>query len=571
MSNRTNAKPPLPARDAKPSLKAKTFAPMSWASKNNLAGIVMCGLIGSFLPLAMPSIAIKDYRASVALTPREPNVIAGDVIADLHRALQNSLHSDQTLNRIWQASALDGSAIGISEETSYSQLLLELIGLSKPLVGTESEQVAQALRSKVEITQSSRTGASLIVSASALSQQASETLVNAAALDLSAQAEAFTPNSVSTAAIDARKSLEAIESELTTFQMKHGDEKIAQMAALKQEFEASKRTAGELRHELANLRIELQQVQNIQVKSALDQSLPGRLAFIALADLQSRYADAKAIVRDLSIKYGHKHPKMIAANGNVTDLQREVPKALRQSVDALLNEEKQVTAQATQAEQELQSLDERLAKLGHAPDEFAFLEKRLEAARDNYLRLADLEPHGKSVGQSTVSLIAGQPHAAPIVDWTKLISYSFGTGLFFAFAAFWISRRVLKVPVSAAPKKAGNPPVTPVVKEATHPSEQNIVADAADLPLTSKVEKTVPPIQDNDSPIDQRVKALLKRHAQKLDKGEAATLPPLVTLAVEGKLTLTEMEKRELSEIQQNLRTLRQTLSATKSANSRRL
>jgi succinoglycan biosynthesis transport protein ExoP len=516
---------------------------------------------------------LDSHRASTAIAVTQSEKLDAKAVETLARQLHEDLTGNAKLGVLISELKLTPSALGISQTPSAYELISELLGFTDTKINNSSELMIGTLRERITFEALENKPTQIAITVDAPSAALAARIVNGLSLRTMTEIGQFTPGGVDLELNEARNALDKIEAELTGFQLRYSDDEIAQMAQMRQDYAQAQNLVSISRSELSSAQSSSQMLQSMKGPEALNAILPDDLGFDALRDLQQRYAAAKGAVGMLSADYGAKHPKLLAAKSNLDGVAAEAAKTLARS----RTEAKQLEAAAVErlaaAEQQLTTLDERLAKLGKAPDELELLEKRLETARARYLSLAELSPVYAKQEMLTAQMVARSERVVPVYDWSLLSLYSLFSGFSFAAMGLWFGRRfnrtektVAKVqPVSPLrPQPIKHSAKQPAISQPVQATER-VRAASAEPRVIAPVEPVIQPVpnrsyglvQDNDTPLDIKVKQLLMRNASSADDAAMAKLPPLVRAAVEGKITFTQAEIRELDAIKHELEHLR--------------
>lgn len=551
------------------------------ALSRTVALALVLGSSGAALPLLAPQIALDSHRASIAIAVSP----ASGLDAQAAKTLASQLHSDLTgndkLGALISELRLTPDALGISQTPSAYDLITELLGFTDTKINNNRELMISALRERITFEAIENKPAQIAITVDAPSEALAARIANGLSLRTVADVSQFTPGGVDLELSEARSALDKVEAELTGFQLRYSRDEIAQMARTRQEYSQAQDLVKMSRSELSSAQSSSQLLQSMKGAAALNATLPDDPSFDELRDLQQRYASAKNTVAGLSADYGVKHPKMLAAKSNLDGVTAEAAKILARSRTEVKQLEAAAQERLAAAEQHLSALDEQLVKFGKAPDEFEFLEKRLETARARYLGLAELSPVYAKQVLLTAQTVARSERVTPIYDWSQLLLYSLIAGFSFAAIGLWFARRFGRSekssatmtavalqkpqPVNRAAKQAVirqpvEQPSAPIHPVQSHPRPSPVqpVVFVPEGPITQPMATPSYHLaQDNDAPLDIKVKQLLLRNASRADDGAMAKLPPLVRAAVHGQITFTQAEIRELSAIKDELEHLR--------------
>lgn len=553
------------ARSAKNNVSRKqvSAAKGERMSTNRLSAVLMCALLASTVPLAFPNIAIDDYKAVTKITVVDGANLEAKSREQLLSNLRALMNNEVLLNRVVQELKLTPSTFNLASEPSFWRLVAELSGLSTPDKSIEFGRVISELRKRILLDLDGTSSNTFTLTTTSPSEGVARGLNDRLAAILAEEAQTLSISGGDNSLSEARKALEAVEAELTGFQLRHGDQKLADMAGLSQRFEAAQTRASNLSRELSEIRVALESIKNLKGRAALEFPLPDVAGVSGLRDLQTRYSEARQLVDTLSVQFGPKHPKMIAAQSDLSALTNQVSQTVKAAVSALSADEKTMQQRVETAQADLLKLEKQMSELGDAPEELTRLENRLEAAQQNYFKLAEIEQRTPVVRTVATRLEAGETSIGPIYNWNKLLSYSFISALVAGAFAFGFSGRRRSKSTAAEPIVADAQRVEPQVATVVPPATTN-AAPRLKEPLKPQY------AQDNDAPFDVKVKELLMRNAIRVPHGEELPLPPLVNRAAKGELVLTEGEKRELMEIKNQLKTLRNVLAEVDHQKSRR-
>jgi uncharacterized protein involved in exopolysaccharide biosynthesis len=537
---------------------------VSLAALKPAAIVVALAGVGAMLPLSMPSLTQDGYRASTQLILDGAEAFSVAERQTFQQFLVQQLTSDQALSRAMDSLKLSPAALNIVSEPSLSALIGDLIGVTDSTAVARDEQVMDALRKRISIAVPA--GSNLTIELSLLADQEKVAREFLQHLALMAQSEStrYQTSNIDIELSQARQALDNVEAEYSGFKMRIGEDKIAPMLALETEFKANLQSVENLRRSLRDIQSSVQLAKSIKPAQALDQALPATIGFDALRDLQTEYVGLKALIAGLGADYGPKHPKVLAAQGSLDSIKATSTKALQQSVEALQLSENAAQSRLKAAELHLAGLDERLSKLGNAPDEFALIEKRLETARTHYLTLADLTQGSQQAVPTTLNASLNRITATPQSNGLALAAYSVFSSMTFAALGSWLTLAKRRRKQAPLPDTAVSPQFKRVsIDEIV--ARRKALSEAVTPPVVTPM-----PVQDNATPFDQQVKALLMRHAVPDRDKQFTTLPPLIRAAALGQIELTQAELKELDSIHQELAMLREAIAEPRTGKSLR-
>ncbi|NWJ24895.1 hypothetical protein [Rhizobium sp. RM] len=345
--------------------------------------VVAATAVGAGLPLFLSNAGFQGYVSEARVEIAQTGYEAPDSGRFLTMA-RRTLLSPTGLDRIASDLKLKPTdVIGVRNQGELGLLYDLLTGAdTRPVSPREALNIAVGEAIRLELTADEST---LVVKSTAATADAAMRLADYVSMRVMADGRAGTMTPAMREAERARTTFDKAEAAVSGFQMRHGDTALPEVQQLEQQLHDLESVGLSTRQRQQAVEADLTSASVLKANDVLANPLPGSSAFSGLEDLRQRYAAAGMTLANVSIDYGAKHPRRIAAQNAVDDIRAQVTPALRQLVDGLKRDSAQIAAERTAAEGERKKLLDRLNGLGVVPGEFSKLQAELETARNAYL------------------------------------------------------------------------------------------------------------------------------------------------------------------------------------------
>lgn len=536
--------------------------------------------VGAGLPVLLTDAGFRGYVSEARVEITQTGYDAPDSGRFLTMA-RRTLLSPSGLDRISSDLKLKPSdVIGVHSQTELGLLYDLLTGAAaRPLSPREALNTAVGEAIRLELTPDENT---LVVTSRAATADASMRLSDYVSMRVMADGKAGTMTPAMREAERARTALDKAEAAVNGFQMRHGDTALPEIQQLEQRLHDIENARGSTLERQQAAEADLASASALKANDVLSNPLPASAAFSALEDIRQRYAAANMNLTNVSIDYGPKHPRRIAAQNAVDDVRSQVAPALRLVLDGLKRDGARLGDELAKAEGERKKILDRLNGLGVVPGEFSRLQGELEAARNTYLDATERQdalssatplietrlskkagPGELSRDMLQVGLLAGGGALVGLLGGLYLLSYRREGDEAEAGQA------VHDVTQANVPAEAG---ITPVEEEAFEQFEP-AVFDDIDGVATSEEDYIhqaefgtsgyVEAANDaDDLPLDERVRQVLMGNRIIYGRGEGAPqMPPLMEDALSGQFDHEQAEAEELLELRRELALLKEHLA----------
>jgi uncharacterized protein involved in exopolysaccharide biosynthesis len=547
-----------------------------------LATVLACA--GGIFPFVALDAGFKGYvsQASVAIKSSDGQALnAAAVLGDAHR----KFFSVTSLGRAVGDLKLQADELqGFQKQTELGLLFDLLTGESGKTVDALNATEA-ALANSIVIAPGS-VDSQLRVEATAATPQAALRIADYVAMRIIADASTGRAAPAVREEDTARAALDKAEGELTGFQMRHGNVSVSQMQALQQQIADIDTAVSALNRERDEMRGAMTSASAMKADDVFTKPLPSAGAFQALESVRQAFSNAKMALSAVSINYGPKHPRTIAAQNAVDEARALAAPAIKRVLDSLKIEDKQLNDEFASYQKSRSTLNKQLIAMGDAPAELLRLEAQLETTRRNYLAASEAETSGPSTPSITGQLMLEPGLGETARDMTiSAASAAAGALAGLLLALFILSfRRPSKQethPAVEAMKLYGlaQPIISPV--EQVQPSapteeiEPDIFHDLEDWQTEALIEAQKIYVEEvafeprydapaNDIPLDDQVRLVLMRNrfTYEEDQGQSGvpTLPPLLAAALASRHDHNENETAEVRALRQEVARLKERL-----------
>ncbi|OJH59063.1 hypothetical protein, partial [Agrobacterium pusense] len=352
------------------------------------AGCVAAATVtGAALPLLLVDSGFRGYVSQAQIEVSQTAYDAPDATRFLAMA-RRTLLSPGGLDRISSDLKLKpADLVGVRKQGEFHLLVDLLTGAdARPLSPREALNSAVGDGIGLELSPDETT---LIVTSRAATPEAAMRLTDYLSMRIMADGKAGTMTPAMREMERARTRMDEAEAALSGFQMRHGDAVITEVQQLEQQLrDVNDRITAATRQQ-QSLQADLAAASALKPNDLFSKPLPSGIAFSALEDIRQKHAAASMALSSISVDYGPKHPRHIAARNAVDAVQALAAPALRQLLDALRADEKRLAEEIADAEAERKKNLDRLNGLGVAPGEFSRLQGELETARNIYLEASE--------------------------------------------------------------------------------------------------------------------------------------------------------------------------------------
>ncbi|NTE85431.1 hypothetical protein [Agrobacterium rubi] len=566
----------------------------SWRRHLLSAGVVLSLTTGGFfLPGLLLDPGLKGYVSQASVKVSDPRANAASV-QRIAAQVRDTLMSPISLGLTVSELKLQPQDLTGVETPGHLSVLLDLLGGGKSgeaLVGATET----ALKDAVTIS-SAPSDEEIDVAVTAATPQAAQKITDHMATLVIKQIGVEQQAPELQAVEKARVALDSAEAALTGFQMRHGNDAVSRIQSLQQKLREDDALSADLHGKSTELADAISTASAMKVDDVLNRTLPPLSIFAPLEPIRDSYATAKLALAEISVDYGPKHPKTIAAQASVDAARAAAMPTMRRVLETLKREQATVTAALDSQASGRAELDNQLQAMGQAPADLARLETALEKARTDYILSS--EAAGTFSAKPRVSAKLIKEAEAGVANYDAFTATAMalaGAAAGLLLSLFVLSFRrseseeehgLLQTPESEVPVvdvAPEQPPVAETVEiepgifddletaeEQAEISED--VAESVDIAAQAETvvetEAELEPVHDepaNDVPLDQRVRQVLLSNAVHVATEERDVptfkLPPLLAAALAGKAHHAQAETEELRALRQELVILREQLS----------
>lgn len=544
------------------------------------AGCVAAATVtGAALPLLLVDSGFRGYVSQARVEVTQTGYDAPDATRFLAMA-RRTLLSPSGLERITSDLKLKpADMVGVRNQGELGLLVDLLTGAdARPLSPREALNGAVGEAIRLELTPDENT---LIVTAKAATPDGAMRLTDYLSMRVMADGKAGTMTPAMRETERARTRLDEAEAALNGFQMRHGDAVLLDVQQLEQQLRDINDSLAATTQQQQSLQADLTAASALKPSDVWSKPLPPGIAFSALEDIRQRHASAAMALASVSVDYGPKHPRSIAAQNAVDAAQAMAAPALRQLVDGLRADEKRVAQDIAAANDERKTHLDRLNGLGVAPGEFSRLQAALETARNAYLEASERRDLSSSATPSVETRLTRKAGPGELSrDLTQAAMMAGGGSLIGLLGSLYL--------LSYRRDDEEEEGALMFENDAPHPA---LVEEPAQSPQFSEFEQIEPAVFDDledlaaennvepedafadyydaeaandadDMPLDERVRQVLMGNRTVRNGAEISPeLPPLLDEALAGHFDHEQAEAEELAELRRELARLRERLS----------
>ncbi|MFB4372406.1 GumC family protein [Agrobacterium tumefaciens] len=540
--------------------------------------IAAATVAGAALPLLLVDSGFRGYVSQARIEVSQTAYDAPDAARFLAMA-RRTLLSPSGLDRITADLKLKSAdMVGVRNQGELGLLFDLLTGAdARPLSEREAVNGAVGEAIRLELTPDENT---LIVTGKAATPETAMRLTDYLSMRVIADGKAGTMTPAMRETERARTRLDEAEAALNGFQMRHGDAVMAEAQQLEQQLrDVNDSLARTTRQQLA-IQADLTAASALKPNDVFAKPLPAGVGFSALEDIRQKHSTASMALAAVSVDYGPKHPRRIAAQNAVDAAQALAAPALRQLLEGLRADEKRISQEIATANGEQKKYLDRLNELGVAPGEFSRLQGELETARNVYLEASERRDLSASATPAVETRLVKKAAPGELTrDLTQAAMLAGGGALIGLMGSLYLLsyRRHDEEEEGALLSEEGaqlpssvEPPVESLQISEFEPIEPAVFDDLPDVAA-----EDIKPEEDgfadyygeavnddDDMPLDERVRQVLmgNRTVRSADPASSG-LPPLLAEALAGDFDHAQAEAEELMELRRELAFLRERLA----------
>ncbi|MBB2904122.1 uncharacterized protein involved in exopolysaccharide biosynthesis [Rhizobium sp. RAS22] len=543
------------------------------------AGCVAAATVtGAALPLLLVDSGFRGYVSQAQIEVSQTAYDAPDATRFLAMA-RRTLLSPRGLDRISSDLKLKpADLVGVRKQGEFHLLVDLLTGAdARPLSPREALNSAVGDGIGLELSPDETT---LIVTSRAATPEAAMRLTDYLSMRIMADGKAGTMTPAVREMERARTRMDEAEAALSGFQMRHGDAVITEVQQLEQQLrDVNDRITAATRQQ-QSLQADLAAASALKPNDLFSKPLPSGIAFSALEDIRQKHAAASMALSSISVDYGPKHPRHIAARNAVDAVQALAAPALRQLLDALRADEKRLAEEIADAEAEQKKNLDRLNGLGVAPGEFSRLQGELETARNTYLEASerrDLSAAATPALETRLAKKAGPGELSR--DLAQAAMMAGGGGLIGLLGSLYLltyrrpdeeeqdasafePEAAIRLPEEEPAQFSEFEPIEPAVFDDLQSPDAETAGLDAGHDEESFADYYCGAVNDDERmPLDERVRQVLMGNRTVGIAGQApSALPPLLADALAGHADHAQAEAEELMELRRELALLRERL-----------
>lgn len=540
-------------------------------------GVLAATCTGAALPLLLIDSGFRGYISEARVEVTQNSYDAPDAIRLLAMA-RRTLLSPAGLDRVSGDLKLKpADLVGVHNQGELGLLVDLLTGAdAQPLSAREVLNGAVGAAVRLELTPDEN---SLVVTSRAATPEAAMRLTDYLSMRIMADGEAGAITPAMRETERARIKLDEAEAALNGFQMRHGETVLAEVQQLEKQLRGIDETLADSTRQQQMLQGHLAAATTLRPSDIWSKQLPSGAAFSALDEIRQRHAEASMVLAGISVDYGPKHPRRIAAENGVNAVQALAAPALRQLVDTLRADEKRLAKEIETAGGERRKYLDRLEGVGVTPGEFSRLQAELETARNTYLDASartDLTAAASTV-ETRLTKKAGPGELSR--DLSQAATMAGGGALLGLLGGLYFLTYRRHEEEEAETFAAAEAPLQPLADEPVQASEpEAIEPDAFDRfeefpenddfePDEAFADYYAEAANDagwggQDMPLDERVRQVLMGNRTVASAGQdAPELPSLLGEALAGRFHHEQAEADELAELRRELALLRQRLA----------
>lgn len=542
------------------------------------AGCVAAATVtGAALPLLLVDSGFRGYVSQAQIEVSQTAYDAPDATRFLAMA-RRTLLSPRGLDRISSDLKLKpADLVGVRKQGEFHLLVDLLTGAdARPLSPREALNSAVGDGIGLELSPDETT---LIVTSRAATPEAAMRLTDYLSMRIMADGKAGTMTPAVREMERARTRMDEAEAALSGFQMRHGDA-VTEVQQLEQQLrDVNDRITAATRQQ-QSLQADLAAASALKPNDLFSKPLPSGIAFSALEDIRQKHAAASMALSSISVDYGPKHPRHIAARNAVDAVQALAAPALRQLLDALRANEKRLAEEIADAEAERKKNLDRLNGLGVAPGEFSRLQGELETARNTYLEASERRDLSSAATPALETRLAKKAGPGELSrDLAQATMMAGGGGLIGLLGSLYLltyrrhdeeeqdasafePESAIRLPEEEPAQFSEFEPIEPAVFEDLQSPDAETAGLDAGHDEESFADYYGGAVNDDERmPLDERVRQVLMGNRTVGIAGQApSALPPLLADALAGHADLAQAEAEELMELRRELALLRERL-----------
>ncbi|MFB7144177.1 hypothetical protein ACWGMK_03270 [Agrobacterium deltaense] len=540
--------------------------------------IAAATVAGAALPLLLVDSGFRGYVSQARIEVSQTAYDAPDAARFLAMA-RRTLLSPSGLDRITADLKLKSAdMVGVRNQGELGLLFDLLTGAdARPLSEREAVNGAVGEAIRLELTPDENT---LIVTGKAATPETAMRLTDYLSMRVIADGKAGTMTPAMRETERARTRLDEAEAALNGFQMRHGDAVMAEAQQLEQQLRDVNDNLARTTRQQVSVQADLAAASALKPNDVFAKPLPAGEGFSALEDIRQKYSTASMALAAVSVDYGPKHPRRIAAQNAVDAAQALAAPALRQLLEGLRADEKRISQEIATANGEQKKYLDRLKELGVAPGEFSRLQGELETARNVYLEASERRDLSASATPAVETRLVKKAAPGELTrDLTQAAMLAGGGALIGLMGSLYLLsyRRHDEEEEGALLSEEGaqlpssvEPPVESLQISEFEPIEPAVFDDLPDVAA-----EDIKPEEDgfadyygeavnddDDMPLDERVRQVLmgNRTVRSADPASSG-LPPLLAEALAGDFDHAQAEAEELMELRRELAFLRERLA----------
>ncbi|QSZ55893.1 hypothetical protein [Rhizobium sp. ZX09] len=542
------------------------------------AGCVAAATVtGAALPLLLVDSGFRGYVSQAQIEVSQTAYDAPDATRFLAMA-RRTLLSPRGLDRISSDLKLKpADLVGVRKQGEFHLLVDLLTGAdARPLSPREALNSAVGDGIGLELSPDETT---LIVTSRAATPEAAMRLTDYLSMRIMADGKAGTMTPAMREMERARTRMDEAEAALSGFQMRHGDA-VTEVQQLEQQLrDVNERITAATRQQ-QSLQADLAAASALKPNDLFSKPLPSGIAFSALEDIRQKHAAASMALSSISVDYGPKHPRHIAARNAEDAVQALAAPALRQLLDALRADEKRLAEEIADAEAERKKNLDRLNGLGVAPGEFSRLQGELETARNTYLEASERRDLSSAATPALETRLAKKAGPGELSrDLAQAAMMAGGGGLIGLLGSLYLltyrrpdeeeqdasafePEAAIRLPEEEPAQFSEFEPIEPAVFDDLQSPDAETAGLDAGHDEESFADYYCGAVNDDERmPLDERVRQVLMGNRTVGIAGQApSALPPLLADALAGHADHAQAEAEELMELRRELALLRERL-----------
>ncbi|RAL95513.1 hypothetical protein [Agrobacterium sp. MS2] len=542
------------------------------------AGCIAAATVtGAALPLLLVDSGFRGYVSQAQIEVSQTAYDAPDATRFLAMA-RRTLLSPRGLDRISSDLKLKpADLVGVRKQGEFHLLVDLLTGAdARPLSPREALNGAVGDGIGLELSPDETT---LIVTSRAATPEAAMRLTDYLSMRIMADGKAGTMMPAMREMERARTRMDEAEAALSGFQMRHGDA-VTEVQQLEQQLrDVNDRITAATRQQ-QSLQADLAAASALKPNDLFSKPLPSGIAFSALEDIRQKHAAASMALSSISVDYGPKHPRHIAARNAVDAVQALAAPALRQLLDALRADEKRIAEEIADAEAERKKNLDRLNGLGVAPGEFSRLQGELETARNTYLEASERRDLSSAATPALETRLAKKAGPGELSrDLAQAAMMAGGGGLIGLLGSLYLltyrrpdeeeqdasafePEAAIRLPEEEPAQFSEFEPIEPAVFDDLQSPDAETAGLDAGHDEESFADYYGGAVNDDERmPLDERVRQVLMGNRTVGIAGQApSALPPLLADALAGHADHAQAEAEELMELRRELALLRERL-----------